>query len=425
MRGTGMTEQETTSRTFRNELLRAIPAGILETLSSTFGMLIAVRVFDASKLSKSVFLSATSAGLMLSLFVVPILLRSRYTVASTAARVQFLGAAAFALTALFPASELLFTVGSSVGLFFFALQIPLQTQIYRLNYPEQIRGKLFSLTATVRALGAMVFGLTGGQLLGWRLESYPWLLWAFSLAALVSGLWTLGLPITSWQAPAAAQASVWSSLRWVRADRDFRTLLISWMMMGTGNLVACSLFVEFLANPRHGHELKTQTVAWITGVVPVVFRIAFTYPWGLLYDRINFYVVRVTLNVLFGISILCFYIGGNITWWCVSMAIFGIANAGGNVTWSLWVTKLAPRHAVAEYMSVHTFFTGLRGLVAPFIAFWMIDQMSFQAVGVICAIATFAASGFITIRAQKRDPSTSHRLVPGSAPPKEEWTERL
>jgi hypothetical protein len=205
-----MTEQETTSRTFRNELLRAIPAGVLETLSSTFGVLIAVRVFDASKMAKSVFLSATSAGLMLSLFVVPLLLRSRYTVASTAARVQFMGAVAFAMTALFPASEILFTLGSSVGLFFFALQIPLQTQIYRLNYPEKIRGKLFSLTATMRALAAMLFGLAGGQLLGWKIESYPWLLWAFSLAALVSGLWTMRLPTPTWNAPEAAQDSVWS-----------------------------------------------------------------------------------------------------------------------------------------------------------------------------------------------------------------------
>jgi MFS family permease len=420
-----MTEQETTSRTFRNELLRAIPAGVLETLSSTFGVLIAVRVFDASKMAKSVFLSATSAGLMLSLFVVPLLLRSRYTVASTAARVQFMGAVAFAMTALFPASEILFTLGSSVGLFFFALQIPLQTQIYRLNYPEKIRGKLFSLTATMRALAAMLFGLAGGHLLGWKLDAYPWLLWAFSLAALVSGLWTMRLPTPTWNAPEAAQDSVWSSLRWVRSDKDFRTLLISWMMMGIGNLVACSLFVEYLANPRHGHTLETQTIAWITGVVPVLFRIAFTYPWGLLYDRVNFYVVRVSLNVLFAVSILCFFVGNNLAWWCVSMAIFGIANAGGNVTWSLWVTKLAPRHAVAEYMSVHTFFTGLRGLVAPFLAFWLIDVMSFQAVGIACAVFIFAACGFITFRAQKRDTTTSHRLVPGSAPIEEEWTERL
>jgi hypothetical protein len=51
----------------------------------------------------------------------------------------------------------------------------------------------------------------------------------------------------------------------VKKDRDFRTLLISWMMMGVGNLIAACLFVEYLANPRHGINLPERDVAWITG----------------------------------------------------------------------------------------------------------------------------------------------------------------
>lgn len=420
-----MSAPDTTSRTFRNELLRSIPAGVLETLTTTFGMLIAVRVFDAGKLAKSTFLSATSAGLMLSLFLVPVLLRSGGTVARSAARVQFIGAACFALTALMPSSEWLFIAASSFGLFFFALQVPLQTQIYRLNYPERTRGKLFSLTATARAFAAMAFGIAGGYLLDWQLEAYVWLLWLFALAAALSGVWTYSLPAIAWEPPEGSQHSLWSSLRWARTDRDFRTLLISWMMMGIGNLIASALFVEFLANPRHGHNLSTGAVAWITGVVPVMFRIAFTYPWGLLFDKVNFFVVRASLNVVFAIACVCFYMGSNVSWWTAAMALFGIASAGGSVTWSLWVTKLAPKHAVAEYMSVHTFFTGVRGLIAPYLAFAMIDVVSFSVIGMICGGAILCASGFITVRARTSDPETSRRLKPGESAPAGEWTERL
>ena len=420
-----MTPEETTSRTFRNELLRSLPSGVLETLSSTFGMLVAVRVFEADKLAKSTFLSATSGGLIASLFVVPLLLRSKSTVARTAARVQFIAAACLMASALMPHSELVFILASSLGLFFFALQVPLLTQIYRLNYPESTRGKLFALTATTRSLAAATFGFGGGRLLGWRLDSYVWLLWAFAIAAAVSGYWTYRLPAMAWQMPADSQSRLLSSWRWVRADRDFRTLLISWMIMGIGNLIAWSLFVEFLANPRHGHSLPTATVAWITGVVPVVFRVMFTYPWGLLFDRINFFVVRASLNVIFGIACLCYYCGGSLGWWVTGMALFGVANAGGNVTWSLWVTKLAPKHAVAEYMSVHSFLTGVRGMIAPYLAFAMVDVMSFQSIGIVCAIAIFSASGFITVRVRKNDPRTSHRLVPGASPPPEDRTERF
>ena len=42
-----------------------------------------------------------------------------------------------------------------------------------------------------------------------------------------------------------------------------------------------------------------------------------------------------------------------------------ISGAGADVAWSLWVTKFAPPERVADYMSVHTFFTGVRGFLAP------------------------------------------------------------
>lgn len=401
------------SRTFRNEMWRAVPSGVLETLSTTFGMLIAVRVFHMGDLAKSIFLSATSGGMVTSLFVVPLLLRFKSTIARTAARVQMLGGAFFTLAAVAPHSSTLFIIGLSTGLFCMSMQIPLLTQIYRLNYAEAVRGRLFAVTGTLRSAAAAGFGLFGGWLLGADLDHYFWLLWAFAVACFASGWLTYGLPTTAWDVPEESQSSLWSSWRWVKADRDFRMLLTSWMIMGVGNLVAASLFVEYLANPRHGIGLPEQTIAWLTGVVPVILRVLCTYPWGLIYDRVNFFVVRSSLNVIFGLSVLCFYVGNGITWWTVAMALWGVANAGGNVAWSLWVTKLAPPQAVAEYMSVHSFLTGLRGLLAPYLAFALLDVWSFPTLGAVCCVSILSASGFITVRARSSDPTTSSRLLPG------------
>jgi len=409
-----MTDQETTRRTFHNELWRSLPVGVLDTLVTTFGMLIAVRVFEMQALSKSVFIASTSGGLMMSLFVVPLLLRSQGTISTTAAKVQLAGGAFIALAAAFPSSGWVFVSGLSVGLFSMAMQIPLLTQLYRANYPAHSRGRLFSITGTARAGASMAFGLFGGWLLTRDLQNYRWLLVAFAVSAIVSGLLTYRLPATVWQPPSAASGSLWTSLRWIKLDRDFRTLLMSWMMMGIGNLIAASLFVEYLANPRHGINLPEKDIAWIVGVVPVIFRIVFSYPWGLIYDRVHFFAVRASLNVFFAAAVFIFYYGQGYWAWTIGMALFGIANAGGNVTWSLWVTKLAPQHAVAEYMSVHTFFTGLRGLIAPFLAFYLIDRVSFANIGIAAAVSILAASGFITIRARGGDGASSSRLDPKS-----------
>lgn len=403
-----------TSRTLRNELWRSLPTGVIDTLTATFGMLIAVRVFHMGDVAKSVFLSATSGGMVASLFVVPLLLRAKSTIARTAAKVQILGGACMAVSASFPHDATLYVAGLSIGLFCLSMQIPLMTQIYRINYPAIKRGKLYAVTGVTRAAAAMCFGFAGGKFLGWDVDNYTWLLWAFSASAFISGCWTYSLPVTPWEAPENSSTSLWSSMRWVKEDADFRTLLISWMIMGVGNLAAACLFVEYLANPRHGINLPEFDVAWITGVVPVAARVVFSYPWGLVYDRFHLFTVRAVLNVFFAAGILCFYLGHSVFWWTVGMALWGMANAGGNVTWALWVTKLASKHAVAEYMSVHTFLTGMRGLVAPSLAFAMIKVMSFDTFAIVCSLTILAASGFIGVRARSSDPTTSDRLKPGA-----------
>jgi hypothetical protein len=383
---------------------------VLETLMATFGMLIAVRVFEMRDVAKATFLAATSGGMVTSLFAVPMLLRLRSTISRTAAKVQIFSGLCMAISAAFPHSGSLFLTGLGLGIFCYSMQIPLMTQIYRMNYPERDRGRLFSITGATRASAAVCFGLAAGWLLDLDLQNYPWLLWAYTLSGVVQGLWTYSLPTPRWQPEGDASTSLWSSWRWVRLDADFRTLLISWMMMGVGNLIAASLFVEYLANPRHGINLPERQVALITCVVPVLARVVFSYPWGLIYDRFHLFAVRAALNVFFAAGVLCFYLGHGLFWWTLGMALWGMANAGGNVTWALWVTKLAPKHAVAEYMSVHTFLTGTRGLLTPFLAFAMLRWMSFPTVGLICGVAILSASAFISVRARSADAETHRRL---------------
>ncbi len=41
--------------------------------------------------------------------------------------------------------------------------------------------------------------------------------------------------------------------------------------------------------------------------------------------------------------------------------------------WALFVTKVAPEEKVAAYMSVHGFFTGIRGASAPFLGYALLN----------------------------------------------------
>ena len=75
--------------------------------------------------------------------------------------------------------------------------------------------------------------------------------------------------------------------------------------------------------------------------------------------------------------------------------IFGASNAGGDIAWSLWVTKFAPPERIADYMSIHTFFTGIRGVAAPLMAFHLIAHYSLAALSIFNAGLIFLSILFL------------------------------
>jgi MFS family permease len=127
-------------------------------------------------------------------------------------------------------------------------------------------------------------------------------------------------------------------------------------------------------------------------LIPSLARLVLTPIWGRLFDRMNFFVMRIVLNVGFALGIAAFFIGSNTLGLVVGSLIFGASNAGGEIAWSLWVTKFAPDDRVAEYMSVHTFFTGVRGIAAPLLAFQLARVFSIDGIAALCATLIVLAS---------------------------------
>ncbi len=377
-----MLDAKRTALTYRYERWRAISSGILETAGGTFLLLIAVRWYDAGSLAKALVAGGGSVGLMLGPWLVARVETAGWPVARAAARVAGLGAVGFGIMALVPALPV-FVIGSVVTMAASAVAVPLMTQIYQENYPARQRGKLFSRTFMIRIATAAAFSELAGRLLSANLEFFRGLLVVFA-AAFVLASYCLGrLP----SRPLAASGGThpFRALRFVRDDALFRRTLGMWMLMGFANLMILPLRVEYLANPAHGvtwggQILTTAQIALLVGVIPNLARLVMSPVWGWLFDRMNFFVLRIVLNAGFALGMLSFFGGNHLGWLIVGAIIYGIANGGGDVAWSLWVTKFAPPERVADYMSVHTFFTGVRGVIAPVVAFQLVAHWSVAAI---------------------------------------------
>lgn len=396
--------------TYRNEKWRAVSTGIWETAGQTFLLLIAVRFFDAGATAKATIAAGNSLGLVLTLLTVSVVAHRGWNSSRAAAWLMLVAMGAMGWAAVMPSLSV-FIVCSVVALASVTMAVPLYTQIYQDNYPSWERGRLFSRTVSIRIGVAIVCSyLLGAALSGDHIRRFPLLLLGYAAAHAGAAYWISRCP--SRPLTQAGGTHPWRSFRFVKEDRVFRLTLICWMLMGFANLMMMPLRVEYLANERYGLKLETATVALLVGVIPNIARLVMSPVWGWVFDRMNFFALRAVLNVGFAVSILAFFTSNSMAGLVTGAVLFGISNAGGDVAWSLWVTKFAPPDRVADYMSMHTFLTGLRGLVAPFAAFYLLGVFTVATLGWICAALIVLAS-VILVReiAAGKSPDVGTELV--------------
>ncbi|NWK55710.1 MFS transporter [Verrucomicrobiaceae bacterium N1E253] len=360
-------------KTFALELVRSVPQGFVETSGTTFAMYVAIQVFEVPVWMKMSIAAAASVGLLLSLFAVQVVRRLGCSVNSASVAVWLAAAMGFAMAAMSGDSAEWYFSGVCLAAVFLALGIPLMSQIYRKHYTNRARGKLFSLAGLVRAVVAALAGIgVGSWLAGKGVDFHP-LFWFYSVCCLAMALCVLAMARVRLRR--SVQLQLFDAFSHVSEDRAFRKLLICWMLLGMGNLLGFALFVEYITNPDYGYALDAAQAGMITSTIPMLAFIVCVVPWGIVFDRVPFYRVRILVNVFFLTGILVYYLGGSYWALCVGIALHGIARAGGNVIWSLWVTKFAPADHVGEYMSVHSCLTGVRGVLAPVIAFSVAGSM--------------------------------------------------
>lgn len=370
-------------KTFFWDLCRAFPLGVIETVVTTFGLLIAIRYLHVDMLSKSSLAAAPSLGLLLSLFSVAAVRRLGWSVNASASLAWLVAAVGFGIAALGHESVVCFISGVVLALVAHSLSSPLLSQIYRRHYPGEIRGKLFSVVGMLQAGAAAGFAYLAGAWLVDGKVGYDILLWIFSGSSLLNALFTLMVKPVHLRR--SHKLNMLDAFGHLKTDLVFRKLIITWMVLGLGNLLCIALFVEYIANDYYGFGLNEAKISMVTTTVPMLAFIVSVFIWGAVYDRMEFYRLRILVNLFFIAGILVFFSAPNFLWLCVGMALNGVGKAGGNVLWSLWTTKFAPADHVGEYMSVHTCLTGFRGIISAFVAFPLILLVGPHVIGAIGA----------------------------------------
>ncbi|MEM0965874.1 MAG: MFS transporter [Verrucomicrobiota bacterium] len=388
-----------TKLTYRYDLIRGAFGGIVEVGALSFGLLAAIRYFEAPDTVKGVLSAGIAFGLFLAPFGQKIAAWSTLP-ASRAASLCFLGSAAGYALASQVESLWLFTV-AFLGANALLAQVPsLLVAVYAKNYSHQDRGRLVSNTFIVAAVVGALLSFLGSEYLDFHPRAFGVLFLVMAGASLVSGFAVARIPSDPLPLP---EPKKWGSFSLIRDDRVFAKMLLAWMILGLANLALLPLRVEVLANPIYGFDLRNSEVIFITVVVFAIARILGLKVFGYIFERMNFLIYRTLINLFLFLAILLYFNSSNL--WIIGLgsALFGLAMGGGNLAWNLWVTRIAPDDKVTEYMSVHMSLTGVRGIAAPIIGYSLLPIIPLSVLSWI-SLALLSYSGWLFLQLWLREP---------------------
>ncbi len=384
-----LSKSDITRKTYKCDLFRGGFEGMLATGSQTFCLFIAIRYFQADENLKSLIAAAPFMGMFLSVILL-------HYAEGTSLRKSSWGAIPSVVTGVF----LLFAaLAVKAGWFAFfvivayigrSALLPFLTDIYGDNYPSHLRGHYFSRSLILTVGISAGFGYAGSLLLESNIENYSWLFTLLSFCAFAKAVSIYRMPSKTMENH--THRNPLSNFKYIFQDRSFGYVLLTWFIMGFANLWTIPLRVDYVTSAEYGIEGSAIFVALIITIIPDTMRMLFIPFWAKLFDRMNFVVLRVLLNILFAIGVAAFFLSKNP--WIIGMgsALIGIAFAGGSIAWSLWVTKYAPPGKTAAYMSVHVSLTGIRGTIGPIIGYWAASQIGLLNIGFLSAAMMVVAS---------------------------------
>ncbi len=377
-------QAETLRTTYRYDLWRGAFRGTLSVGATNVGLFVVIRHFNADETIKSLVASAPFIGMFLSVFLVHYFSRTGMKKSLCGALPVLLAAICLFLSA---AADSVYGFAGFLVVGFIAVNsmIPFLTSIYSDNYPEKRRGKLFSRPLILTVSSSIIFSYTAAALLDWNMAYYREIFVFLGFCALGKAYAVYCMPSQPIEKEKGNHKNPLGNYKYIFLDPSFGWVLFSWFIMGFANLWTLPLRVEYIASSAYGIEGTALLVAALTTVVPETFRLLFTDFWAKLFDRMNFIVLRMTINIFFALGVGLFFLTANPWIIALGSAFIGMAFGGGSIAWGLWVTKYAPPGKAAAYMSVHVSLTGVRGILGPALGYWMLARVGPQNIGLISA----------------------------------------
>ena len=375
-------------RVHRIDTFRQSVDGTYKPLIDSVFLIVAIHFFAVGDVWKGLISASTFIGFFLSIPLTGLLYRSTVSRSRVLMLLTFISASAMTAATL-SSSGIMFALSVTVSSAAVSLRQPFFTDLYREQYPSLRRAQQISLGLRLGQVFSMAAGLLYGRLLDLNLNYWRWISIFSILVFLFTALQLARLP----GAPVVPGKKSWlQALSLPFRNPVFLYVQASWMLIGFGNLLTLPLKVVYLTEEGRGLGLFPAMVTLIIVVIPAVMKLVFNPFWAGLYQKMSFPLFRISVNIFFMLSLSLYFLTDNLSVIVLSSVLFGMGTSGSPFVWQLWVTRIAPSDETRVYQSAHAFLAGVRGVVAPFVGFAVLQQFSLRAIGLSAALLALMAT---------------------------------
>lgn len=253
--------------------------------------------------------------------------------------------------------------------------VPAWIEVLKLNLSDEGRKKTFAWGSAVGYLGGGLLPI----LFGWQLDSTPhaWQ-WIFPLAATSSLLATFfqaKITILSYQKEEVIQEkkpitshllSPWfHAWRLLKERKDFAKYQFAFMIIGGGLMVMQpALYLYFDHNLGLSYVELAVALSFCKGLSYATASPLWA-KWMAKVDIYRFSSAVTVLGTLFPLLVMSATI--NLSWLYVGYILYGIMQAGSEMSWNLSGPIFAKDEDSSLYTSVNVVTVGIRGMIFPFV----------------------------------------------------------
>jgi len=280
-----------------------------------------------------------------------------------------------------------------------------RAHIWRQNYSADQRGRAVARVMTASFLMAASVGATASVYFHWLPGSYH-VVYPIGAAYVLLGVWALSRLRVQRQNRDDARHTpqrfrLADALRLLREDPIYRKFSICQMASGFGNMMCSVIAVSLLNDTLAANWIELGLVLTVLPIAGRLFAVSF---WARANDRVHPLKMRAATSIGWVICRVIFLFAvltRSMPLMYVMAATSGMTESGSSLSWNLMVGYIAPRRQVSRYMSLHVFFTGIRGLIAPLLGgFLFTHVMGDWAVVLALGILATGAAGFIRLAAR-------------------------